>query len=187
MRAAETPERAQWQDEHRRHQSGTHDCDATATAIFAYTGAGEIEKVVREIFGAACLLLVQRSAPRPPKTAARITKNGLHGKQTIRSRYSNSTARNILARLQIRSGKPRLSMRQRLDHKKPHCAASARFCTTQEPLFTLHRTIKDQNVLLTHSARPLALLPLLARGPCVLRHQHKRRGRQRQGEVRARA
>ena len=71
-------------------------------------------------------------------------------------------------------------------YQKPHCAASACLHTIREPFFTL-RTIKDQNNLLTHPARPLALLPLLARGPCVLRHQHKRRGRQRQGKMRARA
>ena len=40
--------------------------------------------------------------------------------------------------------------------------------------------------LLTSTNRPLALLPLLARSPRLLRHQHKRRGRQRQGEMRAR-
>jgi len=99
----------------RRHQPGIHDRGATATAVFAYTETCELEEVVRGIFGAALLLLVQLNASEPPKTAARFTKNGLHEKQAICSQYGDSTVRTTSARLQIRSESRRPNIRQRLD------------------------------------------------------------------------
>ena len=99
----------------RRHQPGIHDHGATATAVSAYTEACELEEVVRGIFGAALLLLVQLNASEPPKTAARFTKNGLHEKQAICSQCRDSSARKILARPQTRSETPRPNIRQRLD------------------------------------------------------------------------
>jgi hypothetical protein len=187
LRAAEGLERAQWQDEHRRNQPGNHNHGATVTAVFAYKEACELEEIVRGIFGAACPLLVQLNAPRPPRTATRFTKNALHEKQTICLQYRDSTVRTTSARLQIRSELRRPNIHQRLDIQEAPLRRVRPLHTIQEPLFTPNRTIKDQNTLLTHPARPLALLPLLARGPCMLRHQHKRRGRQRQGQMRARA
>jgi hypothetical protein len=188
LRAAEGLERAQWQDEHQRHHSGNHDRGATATATYAYTGACDIEGVLREIFGPALLLLVQPNAHldrrRPHLDSQRMDSTR---SKRYPSRYRDSTVRTASARLQIRSGKPRPSIHQRLDIQEAPLRRVRPLHTIQEPLFTPNRTIKDQNTLLTHPARPLALLPLLARGPCMLRHQHKRRGRQRQGEMRARA
>jgi hypothetical protein len=40
--------------------------------------------------------------------------------------------------------------------------------------------------VLTHCPRPIPLLPLLARSPSMLHHQHKRRGRFRQSQMRTR-
>jgi hypothetical protein len=40
--------------------------------------------------------------------------------------------------------------------------------------------------VLTHCPRPIPLLPLLARSPSMLHHQHKRRGRFGQSKMRAR-
>lgn len=54
-------------------------------------------------------------APRPPKTAARSTKNGLHEKQAICSQYRDSTVRTTSARLKTRSETPSPNIRQRLD------------------------------------------------------------------------